>query len=503
MGAFAGVEFVCYDSIVKPRLVFFVAAFVAAAAVVLFQAAAVRPVHAAINEQGDCIPLVWKEKSAGSFVVLYTSSHVSLAEQIELNYAPALSAELENYEQAFGETLLTPITIRLYPSEFEYYCLNALAPLIGPEDLHSHIGTREIALIANVIQRRPSMWETRASNALRHELGVLFGEQLSDGEAPPGLLQGLGGYMQDPVETFPLMYEQAGSPTSPDRGWQRLWEEDIPVSDSLVLLQQTSIVAYLVDIYGWDAFVDFLTRIPEVQGYRQASQDVYQVSLQDLHRHWQRYFLVYVESRWQANVFHNYDLSQFEQLIAAGAYADAQSQLEAGMPMIVLFGDTAKGQLANDLLNRATIGVDAGNLALESRQAILNGDYYDGWTKAEQALALYGQLGDTRRVTELEAYRNISEEVLSLRDEMEKLSGGVAPLDPLKTERLVEIGRRLSELGDEQGTGEVQVALLLLGVGQQAMIKWVTIIGLVICVFIIWRRFRLVQRGRSDWGELL
>ena len=248
---------------------------------------------AAPSAQTDCpeslLDFVWREKPANDFVILYTASHVSLAEQIHQNYTPVLEAEITRYQQAFGSELLLPITIRIYPSPLEYYCLNPQAPALGPEDLHSHIGEREIALIANVINRSPTTWETRAVNALRHEIAILFGEQLSAGEAPPGLLQGLGGYFEDPAETFPARYQAAGSPVRPDRGWQRLWEEDVSVSDSLVFLQQTSISAFLIDIYGWEQFTAFLRRIPEVQGYRQASQDVYGENLQDLYAYWQRY----------------------------------------------------------------------------------------------------------------------------------------------------------------------------------------------------------------------
>ncbi len=436
-------------------------------------------------------------------MILYTASHVSLADQIQQNYIGTLESELASYQQAFESDLFLPITIRIYPSELEYYCLNPQAPAIGPEDLHSHIGDREIALIASVINRLPSTWESRAVNALRHEIAVLFGEQLSDGDAPVGLLQGLGGYFEDPAETFPARYQAAGEPIRPDRGWQRLWEEDVSVTDSLAFLQQTSIVAFLIDIYGWDQFTAFLRRIPEVQGYRQAGQDVYGENLQDLYAYWQRYFPTYVESRWQANVVHNYDLSQFEQLIDAGAYADAQAGLQRAIPLVDLFGEDAKRQQARLLLQQAEMGIEAGQLALESRQAILEGDYQAGRVKADQALALYAQLGDTRRVQEVELYRQINTEVLELRAELDRLRGGVAPLDPIKTERLVEIGRRLAELGDMEGSEEVQAALLLLGAGQRALVEWVTVIGLLICVFIIWRRFRGVKRDTSRWGELL
>ena len=460
-------------------------------------------VRAAAPAQDSCPELNWKQKQTRSFVILYTASHVSLAEEIEQNYAPVIESELVKFEQAFGRSLITPITIRIYPTENEYYCLNAFAPTISSEDVHSHIGSREIALIASTIFYRQTMWQTHAVNALRHQIAVLYGEMISDGEAPPGLLQGMGGYFEDPADTFQSRYQTAGNITAPDRGWQRLLEEDIPASDDLTLLQQTSLVAFLIDVYGWEQYVAFLERIPQVQGYRQAILDVYGYNFQDLQEKWVRYFPIYVEERWQANVIHNYDLTQFEELIAGGAYTDAQAKLKAAMPLIELFGDPEKIDAANQLLLRADKGIQAGALALSARQAVLNGNFQSGLENADQALALYAELGDTRRNSEIEIYRQVCQEVLLLRGEVEKIQEDATPLDPIGTEQLIRIGQRLGELGDSDGTKQVQLALMLLGIGSQEIVQWVTIVGIAICAFIIVRRLLAALRREVGAEDLL
>lgn len=458
---------------------------------------------AAGNLQGECPgDYVWRELDSQSFVILYTASNVTLAKEIEAGYIQTVEAELPLYEAAFGTQLDIPITIRLYPTLREYGCLNALAPILTEDDSHSHIGSREIALIATVINRSPMTWEEQAVNALRHELAVLFGEQISSGEAPPGLLQGLGGYFENPQETFPRRFTAVGEIAQPDRGLQRLWEEDSPASNSLVLVQQTSIISYLIEVFGWEQFVAFLARIGELQGYRQASVDVFGVGTQDLETLWLQYFPAYVESRWQNNVVHDYDLGVFEQLIAAGAYTDAAEMLARLYPMLALFGEDDQPQQASALLEKAQSGVLAGDLTLEARQALLAGDYPNAYAYAQEAQVRYQQLNDARREEEISIYLSLASEVLTLREELVLLRGDGSPLDPVRSQRIAEIGRRLGELGDKEGTRQAQLAFLLLGTSHRDFVQWVTVVGLVVCVFLLWRRFK-AARSRSNEVSLL
>jgi hypothetical protein len=461
-------------------------------------------VHAAKQAQTDCaIEYDWRQIPSENFVILYTANQVNLAQDINKIYISRLEEDWVKYEIAFSTDLVTPITIRLYPSTTEYYCLNALAPLISGGDFHSHIGTREIALIANEIRGSQIDQDNLTINALRHEIAVLFAEQITNGYAPPGLLEGLGGYFEDPEQTFINRFEEAGKISSPDRGWQRLWEEDVSSSNSLVFLQQTSTVAYLVDVFGWQYMVAFLQKIADLKGYRQALVEVYDVNLQDLQTHWMSYFPVYIQARWQANVIYNHDLSQYRVLIAEGAYADAASRLLAALPLIKLFESEEKLSEAESLLAQAEKGASAAELASESRQAILAGDYRRGYSKAEQGLALYAQLDDSRRTAELETYLDICREVLSLRSELEQLRGVGTPLDPVRTNRIISIGRRLNELGDKDGANEVQIVLLLLGTGQQVLVQWTTVIGLLVCIYLIWRRIVFVRGNYSSRVNLL
>ena len=74
---------------------------------------------AAPTAQEDCPgDYIWKEVSAENFVILYTSSQFSLAQEIDSQYLQVINKELAEYEQAFGTALVTPITIRLWISAY-------------------------------------------------------------------------------------------------------------------------------------------------------------------------------------------------------------------------------------------------------------------------------------------------------------------------------------------------------------------------------------------------
>jgi hypothetical protein len=447
--------------------------------------------------------LRWQEHSEGSFVIIFTGNNANLAQEFISNFADLLEVEFQNYAVLFGIKLETPITVRIYPSDVEYYCLNALAPLISSEDTHSHIGSREIALIGNVINRNPSMWSSRAINAMRHEFAVLYAEKITDGKAPPGLLKGIGGYFENPAETFEERFSASGNLGEPDRSLQRLWEEDVPASNLMVLFQQTSVVAYLIDTYGWSNFFRYLETVSELPGYRQALSTVYNLNIQEVQGEWERYFPLYRSSRWQTNIVHSYDLDQFDTLIAGGAYQDALTGLEDALPIVTLFGEENEVTHLEEQLRIANHGVLAGNLTLEARQAILSGNYAECIEKAEQAISIYNQLGDGRRISELEVYSSTALEILTLRTELVSLKGFDAPLDPQKTQRILQIGQRLSELGDAEGVKEVQLTLILLSTGQRYFVEWTTVIGLLVCVYLIYRRLRDLRQEKPPEVNLL
>jgi hypothetical protein len=443
----------------------------------------------------------WGEINTEYFAIVYSTANIGLAQSIVSFYGEILDEEYEQFSSAFSENLVTPISIRIYPQEQDYYCLNALAPILGGGATHSRIGSREISLIAENIHSDYGTWGSRALNDFRHELIVLFGVQLSQGKIPEGLLKGLGGYGENPAEVFEDWYQTSGNIFNPEFDWQILWDTEYAHSDKSRLLQTTSIVAYLIDVFGWNSFVDFLRNLASADGHRQALIENYAMGFQSLQSHWRDYFTVYVTDRWQFNVFHNYDLGVIMELMAAGAYVDAANSLEEAITVIEIFGEEENLSLARELLERSQKGIQAGAFVGEARQALIAGEYQRCVDISNQALGFYEQLGDNRRISEIEAYITVAQEVLDLRREVEQMKLDVPY--PAQVERLIKIGHRLSELGDGQGVTETEISLATITGGQRKLTDFFFAGGGLMILVLLIRRFFVIKRAPPPEADLL
>jgi hypothetical protein len=461
-------------------------------------------VYASPKEQEVCYSSYdWQELEMGSFVLIFPTHASDLAQKIYGRFPEDLETMVENYSRAFSVDLVLPVTIRVYPTHADYYCVNPLAPVISESTAHSHLGQREIAVIDSAIQEDLETWDRQVLYGFQHELAVLFAEEITGGYAPPGLLKGLGGYAENPQETFNIRFETADSPSEPDIGWQTLWDGEVSLADERALLQSISTVAYLIDVHGWGKFLDFLDQIKIEQGYRQAITEVYSIGLQGLQSHWRTYFPVYVGSRWEANIFHNYDLDVYRQLISSGAYIDSVSGLAEAVSLIDIFGDQTQRQAAQELFGQAEMGMKAGELTLQSRQALLAGKYVESFTTAEEALKLYDQLGDTRRKSELEIYMTVAKEVLDLRAGLEVISEQGIGINPLKNQEIFDIGQRLLELGDLEGVSQAERIMLLLGASRNTFFRVVVLVFVMVSLGLIARRILSLRRPTPPEADLL
>ncbi len=452
--------------------------------------------HAADLPQTTCPQdTAWRESRTQSFSVIFATEDAALAQSLITQLGSWFDETYAQFSGAFGVALPLPLSIRIYPRLIDYDCLNPFAPRLVPGDTHSHIGAREIALVGEAILSDFDSWQAEAQNAFRHELVKLFAEKLSEGIAPPGLLVGLGGYAENPNEVFESRFQGAGLEETPQFSWQELWENAGNLSGEQYLLEATSTVAYLVDVYGWGSFTDFLRALSAAGEYRQALADVYGLSVRELNEHWQQYFEVYVQGRWRANVFHSFDLTVYEQMIAAGAYADAADGLREAIALLTALGQSGAAAQAQTLLARAEQGVQAGALAAQARQELQAGNYAAAQAVAQASLDLYAQLEDERRIEEVTNYRERAEEVLQLRAEVEQLSAGRALTSPIAPRRLLQIGERLGELGDTTGVNAAALALTIVNEQRREAIAWISVGGALVSLALLWRQFRFLRRA--------
>jgi hypothetical protein len=461
-------------------------------------------VYASPPEQEICYSSYeWQELEMGSFVLVFPVQETGLAQQIFSQFPEELETLMANYSLAFESKLVLPVTIRIYPTYADFYCVNPLVPRVGIDSAHSHVGQREIALFSNVVRGDIENLDRIALHGFQHELAILFAEKLTEGYAPPGLLEGLGGYAENPQETFARRFEVVGSPSAPEFSLQAAWDEEAPLSDEKIFFESITTVAYLIDVHGWGKFLQFFDRIRIEQGYRQAVAEVYGVNLQSLQAHWKSYFTVYVEQRWEANVFHSLDLDVFRQLISSGAYSDSIPGLIEAASLIEIFGTQEQLQAARQLLEKAEKGARAGELTLQSRQALLSGRYVESFTSAEEAITLYHQLGDNRRSSELEIYQAIAQEVLDLRAGLEVISEQGIGISPFKSQEVFDMGQRLIELGDLEGVSQAERILLLLGAGRNTFFQFLISVFVFISIGLIIRRILTLRKPPPPEADLL
>jgi hypothetical protein len=444
----------------------------------------------------------WKEIRTESFAILYTAAYEDLGQVLFALYGQTLEQEYDRFQLLFDASLLHPISIRVYPTEDDYYRLNALAPKAAEGGTHSHIGLREIALIGENIATNLALWQNKALNAFRYELGVLYAVDLSKKKAPPGLMAGVGGYAQDPQNLDLAQYAQQLTKIPP-AAWDAIWSsEDIQTDEALNSLA-TSIVAYLVDQYGWRKFVSFLSALSTTKNYREALQQIYQIDFSTLQTEWEQYVPLYYQERWQMHAWYGFDLHKYQVMLEAGAYTEASQGLEEALSFLENLEDNTKISQAQEMLAVAKTGQEAGRLSAQARRAVQEGEYTLCLDLTTQAAQMYATIGDTRRNTELAAYQSTAQELeavfAELRQHPDNLIAGASTLG---VERLQSARQLLEQLGNQQGVIEIDGLLGKMQAQQQRKQTVILFAGVLLCVGLLIVRILLLKRRTPVEAQL-
>jgi hypothetical protein len=393
----------------------------------------------------------WLEYRTVNFSIIYPSEYEQLAALVIL-LGPTLDLEYERLSSLFETTLLTPISVRIYPTIEEFKKLNPLALLPNEDVLHSHIGVREIVFIAQNMDFLGGDWQQDGLNALRHELAILFVQNLTDNKAPLGLQMGIGSYAEDPGYLFGRYGSDPMSLASLPY-WRSLWEDPGMLSNPRLNLDVASLVAFLVDTYGWPSFLEFLNKLATVESTRRAILEVYDIDQAEMGELWKAYFPLYMESRGASHILYGYDLAPFNRLIRTGAYSEAASRLPEAIAFLEKINSKERLAQAQALLEQARLGQEGNRIALEARSALQAGEYELSTFYSDQAQAIFEPLSDSRHQEELDSYRAFAQEILDLNKRLEDIEVKASlEQDPggYVTE-LLSISQRMSEVGDGPG----------------------------------------------------
>jgi hypothetical protein len=269
-------------------------------------------------------------------------------------------------------------------------------------------------------------------------------------------------------------------------------------------LHAVSIVAYLVDVHGWPAFLRFLQSLPASEGHRQALVQAYGLEFAGLEEQWVKYFPMYFQGRWQAHAWYNYDLSQQQELVKAGAYSDAHKALSEIVPLLEKSGQSERLVQARQLMEQAGLGVEASNLIIESRQALQNGDYQHSLELVDQAEQRYVVLNNYQRLDEISGYRDQVQKILQVHLELDQLRSEASSRTNTfgLAAQLVRMGQRLAALGDVRGQTRVMEMLGVVTFRQQNQYLMVSILGITLALALLFVRISFLRRKPAVEAQL-
>jgi len=458
----------------------------------------------------------WDEVRTESFVIIYPLIEGATKETILALYGSQLRPD----EQDFGHLILyaygkileeeyhrsqvllnveldLPLSVRVYPSESDYHKLNAYAAPMPAGATHSHVGEKEISLIAENIAKDPFVWQVQALNAFRCELSAIAVEKLTKGKAPPGLVAAISQYLLDPREALAAAIPSARqSMPEPSVGFEELWSDEQVLSDATKLIQAVSTIAFLVDSYGWKRVLDLLNTLPNASSLASAYETVYKIKIDASEKLWRNYYPLYLAERWQYHFLYNVDVESYQKMIQKGAYHDAHTLLAEHIQLLEQLGESQSLIALQELFEMAQGGGQGLTFLQQARQSCAEGDYARCLDNLAKARSNFEFIEDEQRLLEIQALEQVAQDVQNLRQDFEQQKWiALITNSPQSVERLLEISHQLIQLGDKQSEENI------VNIIQSLRIRNIVLMTLSLIVFflvLLRRIISLRRRGNSE-----
>jgi hypothetical protein len=317
-----------------------------------------------------------------------------------------------------------PVYIRVYADRDELYDQNLLVPPVPEGGNSTHLGAREIALIAPW----PAGWLVSAAGleTVRFELNNVFLSVLGANNLSAAAGLGISQYVSRDAAAKAAAVERlrAADAASELYTWRALLSSEEVYADTRVGRPQAwAVVAFLADRYGFPSVIEWVQALGRGDNMDDALRTVFGQPMDRLEQAWHDYLPGFLEGRWEYNALYAFDLAPFEAALEAGAYGQVARGLAAAVPFLELSGQYAAVEQARALIERAEAGVDAGNLVLQTRAALEGGLHERALELAAEARAAYTALGDATRLDEIAAYEVRARRVLELRADLDEAIG--------------------------------------------------------------------------------
>jgi hypothetical protein len=342
----------------------------------------------------------WRERRTTSFALLYVAGEEARAEE----YAAFVDGIYDEVSTIFGFKTATPVMLRLYPTMELYYQANPQARNVQGVVAHANSGRREISIaVPQTLNQTPD----EVQNNVRHELSHLVIADMSNDRLNAFFHEGIAQYVERPsgeLEQKVVLLRQAI-----DQGQLLRWRDfddrqAVYGQPQLAYPQSLSVVAFLVERFGFASIRTFLETYARSSGYRSALERTYQVSPDTLEDDWRAWLPSFIEGGYRRNALTAYDLSPIQALLGQARYDEAIAQLDDAIEWL---GQTEQRDTlaqAEALREQARDGQRAQQMAVAAREALVAADYTRAQELIEQARRGYGLVGDTRQNAILDAY---------------------------------------------------------------------------------------------------
>lgn len=389
----------------------------------------------------------WLEYPTTHFTILYTPGEEATAEA----YAGFVDSIYDEISVTFEHRTETPLLLRLYPTFDSYYEVNPVARDMPGIVAHADFRRRELAV---VLPQTEQQTPDEIQNNIRHELTHIIAADLSNNQLNTGWQEGIAQYMEIPTpETdrkLALLSQSVGN--NDLIAWSDFEDRDsIYGQPERGYPQSLSATTFLIENYGFERFRTFMVGHGESSGYRAALENSYGISATELEEQWLAWLPSYVDGSYREQPVVSYDLSYPRDLLAAGRYAEAETEIQGALEW--LRGSPQEEALAEAeaLLARSRDGQEAERLANESRAALEAANYEQAAVLVEQARSAYAAIGDTRQEQVLAVYvarierglraRQNLDSALQLSDDMQLLAA---------RDRAQNAATDFAALGDQQ-----------------------------------------------------
>lgn len=436
----------------------------------------------------------WREQRTRAFALVYVLGEEASAQE----YAGFIDEIYDEVAAVFAHKTATPVRLRLYPTMELYYQANPQARNVAGVVAHANSGRREISVALPQTERQT---DEEIRNNIRHELTHLVISDLSDDRLNAFFHEGIAQYLEHPsgeLDSKVLLLREAMDSQQLLRWSDFNSREAVYGQPQLAYPQSLSVVAFLVDRFGFASLREFLEVSARSSGYRSALERTFEESPDTLETEWRAWLPSYIEGGYKRNALTAYDLSHIEALLGQGRYDEALTEVDDAIKWLEKTEQRTVLEEAQVLQSRARSGQRAQGLALQAREALEAADYSRAQELVAQARNSYRDLGDSRQQAVLDIYAERAERGVAALQRLADADNLARRLRYPEARAVVDgVAAEFQALGDSARAAQAEALRRTMDSRQTLLGYAFLLLGMIGVVTNLWQR--LTQRRSEAW----